>query len=333
MRLITFFPIVAVVLSGIAVSVLAGQSNSSSGKKLTKADVDAMMKELSNWGRWGKDDQLGAMNLVTPAKRKQAAAQVREGVSVSLAHDTNTETAPDNAQPYEHSMTLSGVGNRGQFSVDKIGVSFHGYQHTHLDALCHMFWQGKMYNGFPQEEVTKEGASKLSIANLKQGVFTRGILIDLPRLKGVPYLEPGTPIYPEDLDGWEKMAKIKVSAGDVIFIRTGRWARRAAVGPWDVGRNSAGLHASCARWIRQRDVAILGSDVASDMFPSGVEGVSHPIHQLVLIAMGAYIFDNCDLEALSEACAKRNRWDFLLTAAPIAVVGGTGSPLNPIATF
>lgn len=333
MRLLTVFGIVAVMLSGMIFSVLAGQSGSSSNKKLTKADVDAMMKELSNWGRWGKDDQLGAMNLVTPAKRKQAAAQVREGISVSLAHDTNTETAPDNAQPYEHSMTLSGVGNRGQFSLDKIGVSFHGYQHTHLDALCHMFWQGKMYNGFSQEEVTKEGASKLSIANLKQGVFTRGILIDLPRLKGVPYLEPGTPIYPEDLDAWEKMAKIKVSAGDVIFVRTGRWARRTAVGPWDVSKNSAGLHASCARWIRQRDVAIIGTDVAADMFPSGVDGVSHPIHQLVLVAMGVYIFDNCDLEALSEACAKRNRWEFLLTAAPIAVVGGTGSPLNPIATF
>ncbi|MEK6287010.1 MAG: cyclase family protein [Acidobacteriota bacterium] len=330
MRFITVFSLVTVMLSGMIFSVLAG---SYSDKKLTKADVDAMMKELSNWGRWGKDDQLGAMNLITPAKRKQAAALVKDGVSISLARDTNTETAPDNAQPYEHSMTLSGVGNRGQFSLDKIGVSFHGYQHTHLDALCHMFWQGKMYNGFSQEEVTKEGAAKLSIANLKPGVFTRGILIDLPKLKGVPYLEPGTPIYPEDLDAWEKMAKIKVSPGDVIFVRTGRWARRAAVGAWDVSGKSAGLHASCARWIRQRDVAIIGSDVASDLLPSGIDGVSHPIHQLVLVAMGVHIFDNCDLEAVSEACAKRNRWDFLLTAAPIAVVGGTGSPLNPIATF
>lgn len=302
-------------------------------KKLTQSDIDRMMKELSNWGRWGKDDQLGAMNLITPQKRKQALALVKEGVSISLAHDTNTQTAPDNPQPYEHSMTLSGVGNRGQFSLDKIGVSFHGYQHTHLDALCHMFWQGKMYNGFSQEEVTKEGASKLSIANLKQGVFTRGILIDVPRLKGVRYLEPGTAIYPEDLDAWEKKAKIRVTAGDVIFVRTGRWARRVAVGPWDVSRNSAGLYASCATWIKQRDVAIIGSDVASDLLPSGIEGVSHPIHQLVLVAMGVYIFDNCDLEAVSEACAARNRWDFLLTAAPIAVAGGTGSPLNPIATF
>jgi len=316
----------------LMLSALAYQS-SSAQNKLTQADIDQMMKELSNWGRWGKDDPLGAMNLITPTKRKQALALVKEGICVSLARDTNTQTAQDNPQPYEHSMTLSGVGNRGQFSLDKIGVSFHGYQHTHLDALCHMFWQGKMYNGIPQEEVTKDGASKLSIANLKQGVLTRGILIDLPKLKGVPYLEPGTPIYPEDLDAWEKKARIKVSPGDVIFVRTGRWARRNAVGPWDVSRNSAGLHASCARWIKQRDVSIIGSDVASDLLPSGIDGVSHPIHQLVLVAMGVYIFDNCDLEALSEACASRNRWEFLLTAAPIAVAGGTGSPLNPIATF
>jgi kynurenine formamidase len=313
-------------------SALADHSPASQNM-LTKTDIDRMMKELSNWGRWGKDDQLGAMNLITPVKRKQAAALVKEGVSISLARDTNTQTAEDNPQPYEHSMTLAGVGNRGQFSLDKIGVSFHGYQHTHLDALCHMFWQGKMYNGFSQEAVTKEGASKLSIANLKQGVFTRGILIDLPKLKGVAYLEPGTAIYPEDLDAWEKKTKIKLTPGDVIFVRTGRWARRAAVGPWDVSKNSAGLHASCAKWIKQRDVAIIGSDVASDLLPSGIEGVSHPIHQLVLVAMGVYIFDNCDLEALSEACDKRNRWDFLLTASPIAVAGGTGSPLNPIATF
>ncbi|HSB12371.1 MAG TPA: cyclase family protein [Blastocatellia bacterium] len=332
MKMVIVSVVTIAMVLGLIFSAFADRP-SPSQDKLKQGDIDRMMKELSNWGRWGKDDQLGAINLITPAKRKQAAAMVKEGVSVSLARDTNTQTAQDNPQPYEHSMTLSGVGNRGQFSLDKIGVSFHGYQHTHLDALCHMFWQGKMYNGFSQEEVTKEGASKLSIANLKQGVFTRGILIDLPRLKGVAYLEPGTAIYPEDFDAWEKKAKIKVSAGDVIFVRTGRWARRAAVGPWDVSRNSAGLHASCARWIRQRDVSIIGSDVASDLLPSGIDGVSHPIHQLVLVAMGVYIFDNCDLEALSEACATRNRWEFLLTAAPIAVAGGTGSPLNPIATF
>jgi len=295
---------------------------------LTKADIDRMMTELSNWGRWGKDDQLGAINLITPAKRKQAAAMVKEGVSVSLAHDVEKERAADNSNPFQHTMTLA-----GQFSLDAYSVNYHGYAHTHLDALCHVFYQGKMYNGFSQEEVTQKGAAKLSIRNLKEGIFTRGILMDIARLKGVPYLEPETPIYPEDLDAWEKKAGIKVTSGDVIFIRTGRWARRAAQGPWDVGRHSAGLHASCARWLKERGVAILGSDAASDVVPSRVEGVILPIHQLVLVALGVNIFDNCDLETLAEATAKRNKWEFLLTAAPLAVQGGTGSPLNPIATF
>jgi kynurenine formamidase len=301
---------------------------------LTKADVDRMMTELSNWGRWGKDDQLGAVNLITAAKRKQAAALVREGFSVSLARDTNTEKAEDNSDPYEHTMTLTGVNNDLiPFSIDNFKISFHGYQHTHLDALCHMFWQGKMYNGYSQEEVTQRGAGKLAITTLKQGIFTRGILMDMAALKGVPYLEPGTPIYPEDLEVWEKKAGLKLAPGDAVFIRTGRWARRAALGPWNVSQKSAGLHASCARWLKQRDVALLGSDAASDVLPSQVPGITHPIHQLVLVALGVNIFDNCDLEAVAEAADKRKRWDFLLTTAPIALTGGTGSPLNPIATF
>ncbi|MGH9755698.1 MAG: cyclase family protein [Blastocatellia bacterium] len=301
--------------------------------KMTKDDVDRLMTELSNWGRWGKEDQLGAVNLITAAKRKQAAALVREGFSVSLARDTEKERAEDNQSPYEHTVTLSGVNNRGQFSVDAFRISFHGYQHTHLDALCHMFWNGKMYNGVPQEEVTQKGAVRLAIQNLKQGIFTRGVLMDIPQLKGAKYLDPGTPIYPEDLEAWEKKAGLKLATGDAVFIRTGRWARRAEKGPWNISANSAGLHASCAKWLKARDVALLGSDAASDVLPSGVEGLTHPIHQLALIALGVHIFDNCDLEALSEAAARRKRWEFLLTAAPIPLTGGTGSPLNPIATF
>jgi kynurenine formamidase len=317
----------------LLVLLLLPCSLAQSSHNLTKADIDQLMKELSNWGRWGKDDQLGALNLITAAKRKQAAALVKDGVSVSLAHDTNTEKSDDNDAPYEHAMLLTGESGRGMWSLDKVGVSFHGYQHTHLDALCHMFYEGKMYNGFAQTEVTRAGAGKLAITNLKQGIFTRGILMDIPRLKGVPYLEPGAAIYPEDLAAWEKKAGLKLQPGDAVFIRTGRWARRAAKGAWNVGESSAGLHASCAQWLKQRDVALLGSDAASDVLPSQVPGVTHPVHQLVLIAMGMNIFDNCDLEALSEAAARQNRWMFLLTTAPIAVVGGTGSPLNPIATF
>ena len=333
MRIDTLLSLTLVLTSGAALVLAAGDPLEQAHPALSKTDVDKMMTELSNWGRWGKDDQLGAINLITPAKRKQALALAREGVTVSLARETNTEKAEDNSDPYEHTMTMTGTGNPGLFSLDSFRISFHGYQHTHLDALCHMFWQGKMYNGFSQEEVSRTGAAKLAITNLKQGIMTRGILMDMARLKGVAYLEPGTPIYPEDLEAWEKKAGLKLASGDAVFIRTGRWARRAAVGPWNVAQKSAGLHASCARWLKQRDVALLGSDAASDVLPSGVAGLSHPIHQLVLVAMGMNIFDNCDLEGLSEAAAKRNRWEFLLTAAPIPLIGGTGSPLNPIATF
>jgi len=300
---------------------------------VTEATIDRWMTELSNWGRWGKDDQLGAINLITPAKRKQAAALVRDGVSVSLAHETLKEKAPDNSSPFSHTMTMNGVDNPGQFSVDQYSVLYHGWAHTHMDSLCHIFYKGKMYNGFPQQSVTKAGAGKLAIANFKNGIFSRGILMDIPRLKGVPYLEPGTPIYPEDLEAWEKKAGLKITAGDVIFIRTGRWARRAEKGAWDLPNKAAGLHASCARWLKQRDIAMLGSDAGSDVQPSGIPNVTHPIHLLTLIAMGVPIFDNCDLEAVSAEAAKRNRFEFLVTAAPIAVPGGTGSPLNPIAVF
>jgi kynurenine formamidase len=242
--------------------------------------------------------------------------------------------APDNDSPFVHEMTATGQKPAGgQFCLDTYSVSYHGFAHSHMDALCHMFYEGRMFNGYSQQEVTNKGAGALAITNFKNGIFTRGILMDIPRLKNVPYLEPGQAIYPEDLDAWEKRAGVKVMAGDVAIFRTGRWACRAAKGPWNAAAKSAGLHASCAEWLRRRDVAMIGSDAASDVMPSGVQGVEQPIHQLMLISMGVAIFDNCDLEAVSRAANERKRWDFLLTAAPLAVPGGTGSPLNAIATF
>jgi kynurenine formamidase len=159
------------------------------------------------------------------------------------------------------------------------------------------------------------------------------VLVDIPWLRGVPYLEPSAGIYPEDLDAWEKRTGIRIGSGDVVFVRTGRWARRAAVGAWDISAASAGLHASTAAWFRARDIAMLGGDAASDMLPSGITGVDFPIHQLLLVAMGTPMFDQCDLEAVSTAAIARNRWTFLVTAAPLRVSGGTGGALNLTATF
>jgi kynurenine formamidase len=295
--------------------------------------MDRYMRELSNWERWGKEDQLGAVNLITPEKRRGAAKLVRKGISVSLARDIEKEKAIDNPHPFEHVMDWSGVSTPNQFSLDTFRVRYHGWAHTHLDSLCHMFYQGKMYNGFSQLEVTDQGARKLGVQVLKNGVFTRGILIDIPRLKGVPYLEPGHAIYPEDLEAWEKKAGVKVGSGDALFLRTGRWARRDVTGAWDVDKDAAGLHVSCTKWFKARDISFLGSDAASEVAPSGVEGLAAPVHQILLIAMGVPIFDNCDLEALGETAAELGQWEFLLTVAPLPVGGGTGSPLNPIATF
>lgn len=318
----------------IVIAVAHGDLVAQGKHQMTQADVEKQIEELSNWGRWGKDDQLGALNLITPEKRVQAAQLVKKGVSVSLARDVEKDAALDNPSPFKHELLNIGRGTKGPWATDSFSVDYHGFAHTHMDSLCHLFYKGKLYNGFSRETVGPKGAEVLAIRNIKEGVFTRGILFDIPVLRGERFLEPGTPIYPEDLDAWEKHAKVKVGSGDVIFIRTGRWARRELTGPWSVDKDgAAGLHASCARWLKDRDIAMLGSDGASDVVPSGIEGMDFPVHLLTLHAMGVHIFDNCDLEALSQTAEKLENWEFLLTASPLAVPGGTGSPLNPIATF
>ena len=317
----------------IAVFLACGPSGQTR-ETVTKATADAWMTDLSNWGRWGDEDQLGAVNLITPEKRKQAVALVQDGVSVSLARNVEKEEAADNPRPFVHRMLNTGDKlSGGQFVSDEYTVGYHGFAHTHMDSLTHMSYQGKSYNGFEIAQVKEDGTPHLAIPNFKTGIFTKGILMDIPKLKGVDYLEPGTPIYPEDLAAWEKQAGFKVEPGDVVFIYTGRWKLRDEKGPWAASQKSAGLYASSAKWLRQRDIAMIGSDASSDVKPSGVEGVGSPIHQLMLVAFGTPIFDNCDLEDLAVECRRRNRWEFLLTAAPIPVGRGTGSPLNPIATF
>jgi kynurenine formamidase len=301
--------------------------------RATRADVDRWMKELSNWGRWGKDDQKGTFNLITPAVRQHAAALVRAGISVSLARTDSTEAAPDNKPAFGHVMLVTAANPSAQFAMDRYIEEYHGSGITHLDALCHMIGAAALFSGFPRDSVTQAGAAKLDVLNMKGGIFARGVLMDIPRLKGVEFLEPGQPIYPEDLDAWVGKAGIKIGPGDVVLIRTGRWARRAKAGPWDIGAKAAGLHASCARWLHARDAAVLGSDFAADVMPSGVDGVAMPIHQLALVAMGMPIIDNCDLEALSETAARLGRWEFLIVAAPEPVPGGTGSPINPVGIF
>jgi kynurenine formamidase len=319
------------ILSLLLLTALSVSSAGNYPRNVTKADVDRWMTELSNWGRWGKEDQLGAINLITAERKKAAAALVQSGISVSMSRRAEKDQAVDNSSPFHHKMMERPASS--PYWSDSYDVAYHGYGHTHLDALCHIVYNGKMFNGVPAAAVTPKGASKLSVFGLRNGILARAILMDIPELKGVPYLEPGTPIYPEDLEAWEKKSGVHVQSGDVVLIRTGRWALRDKKGPWDVGKKTAGLHVSCARWLKQRDVAILGSDAASDVIPSLVDGVDQPVHQLAIVAMGIPILDNCDFEEVSRTAKRLNRWQFMLIAAPLAVEGGTGSPLNPIATF
>ena len=300
--------------------------------KVTKSDFEAMMKSLSNWGRWGADDELGTLNLITPEKRKQAAALIKEGVTVSLAHPVS-KTPIASSSPFVQKMLALPTDEEFSGASDEYRVAYHGFSETHIDGLCHMAYQGKSYNGFSYKEVRESGAAKLAVLNIKQGIFTRCILMDMPRLFGVRFLEGGQAIYPGHLDAWEKAAGVKVESGDVVLIRTGRWERAKVEASWDIMKKSAGLHASCLPWLKARDVAIVGSDLSLDVLPSQVDGVALPVHVGVLVAMGMPILDNLDLEAVSAAAEARKRWMFALTVAPLAVPGGTGSPVNPLATF
>jgi kynurenine formamidase len=313
----------------VALADPAAQSAPAPGSRAPRnpEELDQMIRANSNWGRWGKDDQKGASNLVTDAKRKQAIALAKTGQVVSLAHNPLTDKADDNPQPFQHTM------NKG-LSTDTYQVSYHGYAHSHLDALCHFAYKDQLYNGYPRGEVnTEKGCLKLGIDVMKNGIVTRGILIDIPRLKGVPYLEPSTPVYTEDLEAWEKKANVKVGPGDAIFLRTGRWARRAKLGPWVIQKGAAGFHASTVPWMKQRDVAFVGSDAVQDVVPSNIEGFANPVHTLLIVGLGVHIFDNQDLEAVAEMAAKLNRWEFLLSVAPVPVTGGTGFPVNALAIF
>ncbi|MCP3104308.1 cyclase family protein [Myxococcus sp. K15C18031901] len=332
MRVIQAVRVVAMVL-GVSNAEATPPPSAPDAGWSTARDLQAWKEKHRNWGRWGEKDVLGAANLITPARRREALKRVREGVSVSLAHTVETAPAADVPSPFVLEMLHTGESPASTFSADRWSVGFHGWSHTHLDALCHIFDEGRTYNGHPQDTVGAKGCSVLSILALREGLLTRGVFIDMAAFQGVPYLEPGTPIHASDLEAWERKTKVRVASGDAVIVRTGRWARRAAVGPWDVSSRSAGLHASSVEWFAARGVSVVATDVGLDVLPSGVEGVVVPVHVLLINTLGVHVIDNADLEALAKATAARRRYDFLFTVAPLAVEGGTGSPVNPIATF
>jgi kynurenine formamidase len=297
---------------------------------LSPDEVADLHLRLSNWGRWGPDDQLGALNFVTADVTAAAVSTVQSGQTVSCSRPLPTQPSPDNLNPVVHHMI--GTATEG-YGADYFALAPHGYATSHLDALCHIFHEGRMYNGYAAEAVTTQGAGKLGIHHLRTGIVTRGILLDIPTVRGVETLTPGDPIFPEDLEAAEAATGVTVQSGDVLLVRTGRWRWRDMHGAWSPPDGMAGLDASCLSWMHEREVAALGSDGISDVWPSRVKNVPMPIHTVAIVAMGIHLLDNLDLDQLALMCTATGRWTFLLIVAPLVLNMGTASPVNPIAVF
>jgi len=315
-----------------------------SGPAPSDAEVIGYLKTLSNWGRWGADDQLGTINLITPAKRRHAARLVEDGVGVTCARPITTEITPETTFQPLRFMVDSGEG-RDTASPERllarrgasefVGMVFHGYAITHVDTPAHFFWEGRIYNGRSCNLVTaREGATVEAVELLKDGVVSRGVLLDVARTRGVPWLERGEGVMPEDLEAAEQASGARVEEGDILLVRTGNYARRAAEGPVNpMVAGSPGPHAALLPWLSARGVAMWGSDTHNDVAPTPYPAMGHPFHIGALVGLGLWLIDNMNLEDLAEACRARGRWTFMLTVAPLRLRGVTGSPVNPIALF
>ncbi len=310
---------------------------------LTETDVITMISTLSNWGRWGTDDELGTINLITPEIRKRAAALVEDGVPVSCARPivTNEISADTSFQPLRF-MVDSGEGRdhdtpervlRRRGASEFIGMVFHGYTITHVDTPAHYFWQGKIYNGRSSNLITsREGAQVESVDLLRDGVVSRGVLLDVAALKG-RLMEAGEGVLPEDLEAAERAQRVRVEPGDILLIRTGYYARRLETPRHPLKDGSPAAHVACMPWFRARDIAMLGTDTHNDVSPATHPGLGNVVHIVGLVGLGLWLIDNANLEELARACASRKRWEFMLTIAPLRLQHTTGSPVNPIALF
>ena len=323
---------IAVVVS-IAGSIEYAQQHAAAGPQpsMPRDRYEQMRQELSNWGRWGEDDQLGALNLITPTKRQQALALATSGIAISLGHDALTppfelrmSIVPDNAAPMPRIS-------------DRVEIDFHGGAYTHLDALCHIAYNNRTYNGYVLKDTvnTTDGCTRNSVLAMKDGIVTRAVLVDIPRLRGVRYLEPGTRVTRAEVEAWEQQAKVRIGPGDAVLLRTGRWARPAQLRT--PGSGGAGWDVWGLPLFKERDIAVLGSDyaqeVANNIEPPLDRLSVTAIHKTVGNAMGVAILDNLDLEQAAETAACLKRWEFMLVVAPLRVPNGTGSPVNPIGIF
>lgn len=308
-----------------------------------EAQVLEWMTSLSNWGRWGNDDQKGCLNLITPEKRKQAAALVQEGIPVSCARPITTEITPDITYQVQRYMVDSGEGRetdpperrltrRG--AAEFIGMVFHGQTITHIDALSHYSWQGKLYNGKPASLITsREGAQTHSIEAAAEGIVTRGVLLDVTQVRNVPWLASDDPVMPEDLEAAEELEGVHVEEGDLLLVRTGNYRRRLERGPVPNTQPMTACQVACTPWFKERGVAMLGTDTSNDVRPSHYATITSPLHTMSLVTLGMWLIDNANLEELAQACQQRNRYEFMLAMGPLRLRQVTGCPVNPIALF
>ena len=223
----------------------------------TKEALDGYFESLSNWGRWGEDDELGTLNHLRPEHAARAAGLVREGRSISLAHDLELEPSPETPIPAQHHMLASGDARDGsgipgyEAARDFVGAHVHGLGVTHIDALCHMFVRGKMYNGFPAEDVRSDGALRNTLLSFADGVVGRGVLVDVAHARGTEYIEGNEAIRLEEVEETLDRQAAVVETGDILLVASGRCARRRLAGePLDPADGMVGLHAECLPWLR-----------------------------------------------------------------------------------
>ncbi len=302
------------------------------------AELDDYAATLANWGRWGPDDQLGTLNLLTAECRVAAAALVQSGTCIALGRRIGGNPEPDDPLPPVQLMKASGEAapaRGGSHASDWLGLAPHGFAVTHLDAFSHQFLGAAMYNGRPADLVTTaRGAAAGSVEALATGIVGRGVLLDLPAAQDRPWLEPGEHVHPDDLDAAASALQTTIGPGDILLVRVGRDARVAKHGRVDpVTAGSAGLAADCLPWLRQHDIAVLGSDSASDQMTPGGAPHPMPVHAGALVLLGLPLLDNAWLEDLAAACAAAGRRQFLAVICPLRVRRATGSAVNPVAVL
>jgi kynurenine formamidase len=304
---------------------------------LDAADFEALYQRLRRVPSWGPADRRGALNHLTPERILAAVGEIRLGRTVSLAAPIETGLTPDDPAPAVHEMA-GPPGNQADpagltFARDQLGVNVHNNVDSHIDALCHAMYRKTLYNGVPADAVTLGGAQELSIEVACDGIAGRGVLLDIPRLRGAPWLEPGDLVTAAELAGAAEAQQVSVGPGDLLFVRTGHRRRRSEFGPWDAAKARAGLHPAALEFIAERKVAVLASDSNSDTAPSVAEGVELPVHVLAINALGLHLLDYLQFEDLVPFCEATGRWSFFCVIAPLRLAHGTGSPVNPIAVL